>query len=243
MSGGVFSALDGVGLNLQAVFELDRLPGAMRSCLGASSGGLHGYRQLILIGNAGPALWAAVKAAGLAGSDPIDDFSLHAVHTWFAEQFGKAPRLTLYPGDAPLDLQGLGQLAGWHHPSPFKVGINQDWGSWFAYRVALLADTALPVTEARHSPSPCQGCAGKPCIMACPAAAMSDGDFDLERCIAYRRTPASRCAAGCVARIACPVGTQHRYDDEQIRHGYSNSLKMIERYRAAPHAGAARHQN
>ena len=31
------------------------------------------------------------QAAGLAGSDPIDDFSLHAVHTWFAEQFGKAP--------------------------------------------------------------------------------------------------------------------------------------------------------
>ena len=77
---GVFSALDGVGLNLQAVFELDRLPGAMRSCLGASSGGLHGYRQLILIGNAGRPCGPRSRLQGLAGSDPIDDFSLHAVH-------------------------------------------------------------------------------------------------------------------------------------------------------------------
>ena len=48
-----------------------------------------------------------------------------------------------------------------------QVGINQDWGSWFAYRVALLADTATGHQKPGTVLS-CQGCAGKPCIMACP---------------------------------------------------------------------------
>ncbi|PKO81383.1 MAG: hypothetical protein CVU19_07270 [Betaproteobacteria bacterium HGW-Betaproteobacteria-13] len=233
-----FSKLDRVGLNLQAVFNVHTLPATIRSQLRQCVEDGEEFRQLILIGNAGPALWSAVGAAGIESADPIDDFSIETVSSWFNACFGDCRHQRIYPGNTPVGLQMLGSLAGWHHASPFKVGINQDWGTWFAYRVALLANTALPVTQAqhpqaKHTVSPCDNCRDKPCIPACPAQAMASGDFDLDRCIDYRRQPRSRCAASCVARLSCPVGSSHRYQPEQIAHGYANSLKMIERYRNA----------
>lgn len=230
MSKSGFSALDRVGLNLQAIFDVDALPAALQRSLPGDKGAARRYRQLILIGNAGPKLWDSIKAARLDSADPIDDFSIRTTNEWFAAQFGDAPWLRLYPGDAPLDLQGLGRLAGWHHPSPFKVGINQRWGTWFAYRVALLADTDITPTPVRQTESPCSRCIERPCVAACPAQAMANDEFDLARCIGYRRQADSACAQTCVARMDCPVGTEHRYHEEQIRHGYSNSLRMIEWY-------------
>lgn len=226
-----FSELDRVGLNLQAVFNVDTLPTMIRAQLRQGMKDGQDFRQLILIGNAGSALWSAVRAAGIDSADPIDDFSVQTVSRWFNTCFGNCGHQRIYPGNTAVGLQTLGSLAGWHHASPFKVGINQDWGTWFAYRVALLANTALPVTQARHTVSPCDTCRDKPCIPACPAQAMASGDFDLDRCIDYRRQPGSRCAASCVARLSCPVGSSHRYNPEQIAHGYANSLTMIERYR------------
>jgi len=226
-----FSQLDRAGLNLQAVFNLDSLPPGIRSQLQQYMEDGEKFRQLILIGNAGPQLWPAVKAAGLERPDPIDDFSIRTVTAWFNTHFGARHRKLIYPGNTPVGLQTLGRLAGWHHASPFKVGINQNWGTWFAYRVVLLADTALPLAQPGHAPSPCDNCSDRPCIAACPAQAMTHGEFDLNLCIDYRRQPGSRCAATCVARLSCPVGSAHRYPSEQIAHGYSNSLRMIEHYR------------
>jgi len=222
-----FEPLDRVGLNLQAVFDVDGLPETLRTRLRELAGGARQYRQLILIGNAGPKLWESVMAAQSRSKDPIDEFSVRTVSDWFATRFGDTARLDLYPGDAPLDLQGLGSLAGWHHASPFKVGINNEWGSWFAYRVAFLADTTLPPTGARFTTSPCTDCVARYCVAACPAEALADNDFDLPRCIAYRQLPDSLCAHTCVARISCPVRSEFRYHDDQIRHGYGNSLRMI----------------
>lgn len=221
-----FAALDRIGLNLQAVFALDRLPPAVLDRLGDR----RGYRQLVLVGNAGPALWRAVTAAATPGEHPIDDFSVRAVEGWLDAACGPVRRRRLYPGDVPLDLQALGRLAGWHHDSPFKVGIHPRWGTWFGYRVALLTDTALPATRPLPSAPPCEACRGRPCAGACPAGAIADEGFSLAQCIAYRRQPASRCAGTCVARLACPVGVDQRYDEAQIRHSYAESLRAIERY-------------
>lgn len=238
MTAGDFGALERVGLNLQAVFDIAALPEGLRTRLASLADDPDRYRQLILIGNAGPTLWASVKAARLDSTDPIDDFSTRAVDEWFAAHYGNTPSQHLYPGDAPLDLQSLGRLAGWHHASPFKIGINARWGTWFAYRVALLAGTGIAPTPVSQGESPCNRCSAKPCTTACPANAMESGDFDLPRCIAYRRRAGSACAQTCLARISCPVGTRHRYDEEQIRHGYGNSLRMIEWYAAgAIHRG------
>ncbi len=209
------------GLNRQHVFDLDRLPDAVRSTLGDTEN----FRQLILLGHGGKRLWACVQAAGMRGDHPIDDYVIQTVAQVFAD---KNYRI-VYPGDAPVGLQQLGTLAGWHHPSPFMVGIDGEWGSWFAYRAAVLADTDfLPFFPVDRG-HPCPACSERPCIPACPAAALSNEGFALDKCIAYRQQDGSACQFTCLARSACPVGSEHRYSEAQLRHTYGISLRMIRR--------------
>lgn len=229
MSAADFSALNEAGLNLQAVFDLAALPDGMRAPLERLDPERR-YRQLILIGHGGRRLWARLQAAAPASAHPIDDYSVGAVRAWFAAQWPGRAFAIAYPGDVPVGLQALGTLAGWHHESPFRVGINAAWGSWFAYRVLLLADSALPATLPMPGESPCATCAGQPCVAACPAGALADGAFALQKCVAYRRLPDSRCRLTCVARVSCPVRPEHRYDDAQLAHSYAQSLRMIEQY-------------
>jgi len=226
MSAIDFAALDAAGLNLQAVFDLADLPAEVRAQLDPAGA----YRRLILIGHGGRTLWARVQAARLPSGDPIDDFTRATVAAWLSAQLPGVAHALVYPGDGPVGLQALGRLAGWHHDTPFRVGINAAWGSWFAYRAVLLVAADLPPTPALAGESPCAACAAQPCVAACPADALTDRDFSLAKCVAYRRQPDSRCRLTCVARTSCPVRPEHRYDDAQIAHSYSRSLAMIEKY-------------
>jgi epoxyqueuosine reductase len=225
-----FSALDRAGLNLQAVFDLEALPEKMAMEFRRHFDPRGRYRQLILFGHGGKAMWDAMQATGIRSDDPIDDFSVSQVERWFAEQFAGRNFLMVYPGDTPVGLQSLGRLAGWHHASPFMVGVNETWGTWYAYRVVMLADTAIEPTLPIPGESPCVSCVGRPCVSACLGRSMNEGAFSLEKCIAYRRLPSSRCKTTCVARTSCPVGSEHRYGDAQMTHCYSISMRMIERY-------------
>jgi len=212
------------GLNLQAVFELAALPAEMRESLDQAG---TGFRQLLLFGNGGGAFWQALRLAGMEGEHPVDCFSVDCVTRYMAEALPGSRYQVLYPGAAVIPLQTLGRLAGWHHPSPMMVGINERWGVWFAYRVALLADTELTPTVPWTAPSPCDGCGDRPCVGACPAGALNTGSLHLDRCLIYRRREDSLCRDTCMARVACPVGAAHRYSDEQIRYHYGRSMAVI----------------
>ena len=165
----------------------------------------------------------------MAGENPIDDYVVQTVAQIFADHFADQKYRIVYPGDGPVGLQQLGKLAGWHHPSPFMVGIDDEWGSWFAYRAVVLANTDfLPFLPVDRS-HPCSTCSERPCISACPAAALANGGFALDKCIAYRKQDGSACQFTCLARSACPVGSEHRYSEAQLRHTYGISLRMIRR--------------
>lgn len=228
MTIGDFTLLNRAGLNLQAVLQLDELPAEMLAPLRDRFDPAGRYRQLILIGHAGKSLWDSVKASGIDSENPIDDFTVETLERWFATHFADQAHAVIYPGDIPVGLQALGKIAGWHHPSPFMVGISEKWGTWYAYRAVLLADTELPPSQPVRGASPCDRCASRVCIASCPAGALADGAFALDKCLAYRRAPSSRCKATCIARISCPVGAEHRYGDEQIEHSYSMSMQVIE---------------
>ena len=217
-------ALDRCGLNRQAVFDIADLPDSV-------VGDTAGYRQLILLGHGGKALWEAVNQSGIGGRDPIDDFTLRAIHQWMSECQPGNRYTILYPGTQTVALQRLGALTGWHHASPFMVGIDAEWGTWYAYRAVVLADTHFAPSPAADRASPCTACQDKPCIAACPASAMTGGMFSLQKCVAWRKRDGSTCALTCLARVACPVGSDHRYCTEQLAHTYSISLQTIrERY-------------
>jgi hypothetical protein len=234
--------LTAAGLNLHAVFDLAALPESLRAPL---AGHDPRCRQLILIGHGGPRLWQAVqesgknsgKESGIVSENPIDDFTRRTVGQWAAEQLAGRAWEIVYPeaSDTPrpmpktLDLQALGKLAGWHHDSPIMLGVNARWGSWFAYRAVLLAESDFAPTAKDLAPSPCVSCRDRPCIAACPARAIGAGRFDLAACLSYRQSPASRCAETCVARLACPVAPGERYPEAQIAHSYGASLRLMRR--------------
>ncbi len=222
------AALDSAGLNLQAVIDLDELPADIFAEISTRFDPGRRYRQLILIGHGGKAMWTSLSASGFVSENPIDDYSVRTVTQWFAQQFPGNRCTIIYPGSDAVRLQALGKIAGWHHDSPMMLGINQEWGTWFAYRAVVLADTRLQPTRQVAGESPCLTCVDKVCIASCPGSALEGGEFDLGKCVAYRKRSDSHCKATCLARVSCPVGFAHRYCAEQLGHAYSISMASIE---------------
>jgi epoxyqueuosine reductase len=226
----VFAPLTAVGLNLHAVFSLASLPPEVLSTLALTDDERGRFQQLILIGHRGRDLWNTLQKRGMQGTHPIDQFATECVATWMAGPLQGHAWRQVFPGTHPVGLQRLGSLAGWHQPSPFWVGVDAEWGSWFAYRAVVLADTHLALTPRRELPSPCDACTDKPCIKACPAGALASertGAWRLQTCLDFRKQPASPCQDRCLARNACPVGAEHRYADEQVAYHYLQSMPMI----------------
>jgi hypothetical protein len=220
-----FAQLNAAGLNLQAVFNVRDLGADLLDGLSAQE---KNHRQLLLIGHGGTLLWQQLALHGMKGEHPVDTFSREQVAAWLDQNHAHCAYRIVYPGPATLGLQRLGRLAGWHHASPFMVGINQDWGSWFAYRVVVLADTDFAPTPPLKTPSPCSQCASRVCVSQCPAQALVP-EFDLQACMNYRLRPDSACRDRCLARNSCPVGDAHRYCDAQIGYHYGRSMRMIEK--------------
>jgi len=183
------------GLNMMAVFNLETLPAELLASLHTSVEDLSSYSQMLVFAHAGKDMWQALQPSSFKNAaEPIDSFSMHVVQHYFSQALPGNRYQPLYPhSKIHIDLQQLGQLAGWHHDSPFRIGINEMFGSWFAYRVVVLADTTLKATVKMASPSPCDTCQDKPCIAVCPAKALDQGDLNLPACLDYRLESHSRC--------------------------------------------------
>ena len=223
------SKLQQQGLNLQAVFDISTLPAEFLSQLQQQCADLGQYRQLILLGHGGRTMWQQLQQSDIQSDNPVDDYSIQCVQQFFAHEQPQQQYKIVYPGDYRIGLQQLGDLAGWHHPSPFWVGVNHHWGSWYAYRIVVLADSDFHITPTVQSQSPCETCADKPCISICPAEAVSEKYFDVKQCSSYRLQNDSNCSHQCLSRLRCPVGKEHRYSREQIEYHYGVSYQTIKR--------------
>jgi ferredoxin len=171
---------------------------------------------IVVIGNVGGTMWPVFRAAEQAGDDPLDTWT-RSVLAPIADALGAD---FVHPSDEPFQpFQQWAQRAEGIAQSPIGILIHPEYGLWHAYRGAFLFPFALdglpaPITK----PSPCLSCAGQPCLSACPVDAFTIGNYDADACRAHVRSRAiPRCIeAGCAARLACPVGTQHRYGDDQM---------------------------
>jgi epoxyqueuosine reductase len=223
------------GLNLQTVIDLQSLPQDILDALQEVVDDLSPFRQLILLGNGGGAFWRALKRQTIDSANPVDDFSLRLVKAFLNNEHPTCQYQVLYPADwlagMKVPLQKIGTIAGWHHSSLLKIGINAQWGLWFAYRALALTDMQLTTSERVTTQSPCETCASKHCIQACPASAISEqhdhNHYDHQRCINFRLEEESVCAETCLARLSCPVQAEHRYSDEQIHYHYARSLPHL----------------
>ncbi|MBX2856462.1 MAG: ferredoxin [Rhodobacteraceae bacterium] len=177
-------------------------------------------RGLALFGYDGPTLWAAFSTSPEAADGaphPLDRWSKRAgdalAHTLGAQAF--------YPSDTPLPpfLRWARRVeAVW--PSPLGMLINRRRGLWSGYRAALAVPGPLgedwPDAPPPASP-PCESCAGRPCLTACPVDAFGPDGYDVDACAAHLRHPdgAACRSGGCLARRACPVGRDFAHNPAQ----------------------------
>ena len=183
--------------------ENDEVPGAPASA------------SLVLIGNAGSAMWEAFAPERRDESDPLDKWTKRRVDP-IAERHGATP---LYPFDRPHPpFQRWALRASVAHSSPIGLLIHPEFGLWHAYRAALLVPDDIGFTGEAARPSPCESCSEKPCLSACPVGAFSKDGYDVPGCANYLAgAKGDDCiCGGCAARNACPIGREYRYESDHI---------------------------
>jgi len=172
---------------------------------------------VLLVGNAGPAMWAAFEcdAVSRVAVDPLDRW-VREVLGGLAEGLG-ATVLFPFAGPPYLPFQRWAQRAEPVYPSPIGILIHPDYGLWHAYRGALAFAHTMALPPALQRPSPCESCAAKPCLTACPVGALSAGHYDVPACLDHMTAVAGTACRddGCRARRACPVGRDHAYPPGQ----------------------------
>jgi hypothetical protein len=168
-------------------------------------------RSVMLAGNAGPAMWKAFSGARPEGRNPLDTWS-RSILRRIADRHGAGVAM---PSDGPphAPFQRWAMHAEPVHLSPLGILIHPRWGLWHGYRGALLFADRIALPDPEALPSPCETCADRPCLSACPVAAFTDTGYAVYTCVAHLKTPeGTDCrTTGCRARHACPVGQEERY--------------------------------
>ena len=170
----------------------------------------------MLVGNVGPGFWSTVQASPQGtGTDPID--------RWTGHVLAGCADAVLFPFGGP-PYHPFQRWARRADPSlavsPLGILIHPTFGLWHALRGALRFRKRLDLPHSDRQPSPCESCAGKPCLTSCPVGAFKDSGYDVVSCRSYLATLSGQpcMIQGCQARLACPVGSTYRYKGAQAQH-------------------------
>jgi hypothetical protein len=189
-------------------------------------------RTVVVVGNAGPAMWRVFSAQRPAAAEPLDAWT-RATLTPIARQFGAE---VVFPfGGPPLPFQRWLARADRSQFSPLGILIHPEYGLWHAIRGALLFPRDLGLVAAPAGPSPCQSCDARPCLATCPVSAFSTAGYDAARCVEHLTSGQGEdCVAlGCRARRACPLGRTYQYAPEQARHHMESFVRLVSAHLAA----------
>jgi ferredoxin len=172
-----------------------------------------GTKQVILIGNVGPDMF---KRFARSGAPTMDEWTKVVVDK-LAEDLGAK---ALYPFDKPAHpFLTWARLAGAGFISPLGLNIHPLYGLWHAYRAALLFPVEFDLPKSNLGNSPCESCADKPCLTACPVNAFDGSNYNLAACGTHIKSEAGQTCmqGGCLARAACPVGKSYQYSQQQTQ--------------------------
>ncbi len=206
------AALEPLGLILRGGFH----PGPEDAVPALRDGACTG--TLLLVGNAGPAMWQAFQAAPEAAdgkAHPLDRWIGRRLGT-LADDLGAEARFP-FEGPPYLPFQRWAAKAEGLKASPLGILIHPRFGLWHAYRGALAFREALPLPARPEAPCPCDGCAERPCLQGCPVGAFAAGSYAVADCLDHLGRPEGQdcLALGCRARRACPVAREYLYDPQQ----------------------------
>ncbi|MBC8038730.1 MAG: hypothetical protein H7X89_16115 [Rhizobiales bacterium] len=171
-------------------------------------------RFVILIGNAGPAMFRRFARERDPAVDLLDDWTRETVSALARDLEATA----VFPFDKPpLPFLTWARRAGAGHISPLGLNIHATYGLWHAYRAALLFPVAFDLPPASAGAHPCKTCDEKPCLSTCPVSAFTGTSYDVAACASHVGSAAGGdcLSGGCLARRACPVGRAFAYSPEQ----------------------------
>ena len=186
---------------------------------------------VVLLGFTGGAQWGAFQQSSEARDGlphPLDRWSRRVIGA-LANELGAAD---FYPSGSPaspLPFQRLARRCEPVDPSPIGLLIHDTYGLWHAYRGGLFLTERIALPPSSPRSAPCESCAHRPCLSACPVQAFRNGSFDLHACVSHVLSSAGADCRdnGCLARRACPVGPQFRYAAAQARFHMSAFLRAV----------------
>ncbi|MDJ0824419.1 MAG: ferredoxin [Rhodobacter sp.] len=169
-----------------------------------------GTATLMLLGPREPGFWAHVsKAPEFAdgAADPLDRWSSRVIGGLATALGGTALFPFGGPPYRPFIAWALRSGRAWQ--SPATLLVHDRAGLMVSYRGAL----ALPDRLDLPAPPacPCDSCDARPCLTACPVAALSPDGYDLAACHGFLDREAGRDCMdrGCAARRVCPVSQSY----------------------------------
>ena len=171
---------------------------------------------VILVGNAGPDMFHRFARERDIASDKIDDWTREVMEDLASDLSAKA----VFPFDKPhFPFLTWARRAGAGHVSPLGLNIHPTYGLWHAFRAALLFPVAFDLPMQSAGAHPCETCADKPCLTACPVNAFNGSTYNVDACAGHVSSPEGHnCMdGGCLARRACPVGKGFTYQPQQAQ--------------------------
>lgn len=181
-----------------------------------------GARLGLVAGNS-RVLWPRFK--DWLAADAVRRRLAHPLDACVEEVVGRAvagvPCTVHHAHDGPpwLPIQRLAERAGLAWLAPSNLAIHPVFGPWISLRAYIVVDEVGPSTP----PAPAPACA------ACPHACVPA--FERARRTLDAAGPAASSRASwrdwLAVRDACPVGREHRFQDDQIRYGYTKDRAVL----------------
>lgn len=174
-----------------------------------------GDGTLVLLGPSDPGFWAHVSLQPEfrdGQPDPMDRWSGRVI-TALAGTVGGTPYFPFGDPVRPFISWALRSGRAWQ--SPVSLLVHDRAGLLVSYRGAILLPGNLePQPEAAR---PCEACAAKPCLTACPVSALTGDGYDLDACHAFLDTTAGQdcMTRGCRVRRSCPLSTNYGRSEQQ----------------------------
>ncbi|MFA6238564.1 MAG: hypothetical protein WC635_14615 [Bacteriovorax sp.] len=202
------------GLNLFQSIEVSKLPKEILEIFYKQNIPFESNDTLYLFASGGRDLWNRLTHPLNESEHPIDHFSISQI-----KKMDPKARILFPHEEWNVPLQRLGRLLNISRPSPLGMDISNEYGLWFAFRGVFLSKQKFKTEKYKLFKSPCESCADKPCISACPGSALNPaGDFKIAKCADYRLSRDSKCAQTCLSRMICPYKAEHQYSEEQIHY-------------------------
>jgi len=192
---------------------------------------LPGCRSVVVWASAGPSLWQAMETEFTADPRLLTNED-HPLDRWVARKIAQidpaAPPSRRWVRAAfdetlMIDFRTLALEAGLGFESKLGMVIHPKYGLWLGLRAACFTTDPLPLTDTAHAPHPCETCPA-PCVDTCPAGAVHPKErWDVGRCATFHQE-SDTCSQSCPSRLACPIGTTHRYSPLEVTYHYNRNI-------------------